>query len=261
MVRILSYNVHGCRGTDGVLSPHRIAEVIAASGAEVVALQELDVRRRRSGGIDQVEAIALALGMDFHFHPALRLIDEAYGDAVLTTCPMRLVKAGPLPDCRFAGCALEPRGALWVEVTAGGAPLQVINTHLGLLPHEQRIQAACLLGPDWLGHPQCRDPALLVGDLNAPARSGTYRRFAAALRDAAREPAGAGPPAATFPSRRPLMRLDHAFLRGAPRVISVEVIATALARIASDHRPLLVELDLAACSPAAAEPRAAVQPA
>lgn len=57
-LRIVTYNVHRCLGVDGKLSPGRIAEVIAETGADVVALQELDVRRARSGGVDQAEAIA-----------------------------------------------------------------------------------------------------------------------------------------------------------------------------------------------------------
>ena len=59
--RLLTYNVHRCLGTDRVISPHRIATVIAATGADVVALQELDVNRARSGHVDQAQLIAALL--------------------------------------------------------------------------------------------------------------------------------------------------------------------------------------------------------
>jgi endonuclease/exonuclease/phosphatase family metal-dependent hydrolase len=36
-VRLLTYNVHGCRGTDGKIDPLRIAEVIAQCGADIIA--------------------------------------------------------------------------------------------------------------------------------------------------------------------------------------------------------------------------------
>lgn len=258
MPRILTYNVHSCIGIDGELAPRRIAEVIAGSGAEIVALQELDVRRARTWGIDQAEAIALALGMEVHFHPALRVVEEAYGDAVLSTLPLTLVKAGELPS-RAYGRRWEPRGALWVRVETEGGPLQVINTHLGLLPREQHAQVGCLLGPEWLGHPDCTGPTVLVGDFNAPARTATYRRLAAELRDAQRAPAVARP-LATFPGRLPLMRLDHVFTRGDVAVTGASVIATPLARRASDHLPLRVDLAVGSAGTAATSAAATARP-
>ena len=95
-LRIMTYNVHRCVGADGRADPRRIAEVIAACQPDMVALQELDVGRLRTGGIDQAHAIAHLLGMSFHFHPALQVEEELYGDAILSALPMRLVKAGPL---------------------------------------------------------------------------------------------------------------------------------------------------------------------
>ena len=97
MIRIMTYNVHRCRGRDRQYSPQRIADVIASAKPDIVALQELDVGRARSGGVDQAEMIAAALGMRAQFHPALKVMEELYGDAILTACPSRLVKAGALP--------------------------------------------------------------------------------------------------------------------------------------------------------------------
>ena len=170
MPRILTYNVHSCRGGDGKLDVGRIAEVIAQSRPDIVALQELDVRRARTGKVDQAHAIAERLGMSFHFNAALNVAEEQYGDAILSALPIRLVKTGPLPTLpRVRG--LERRGALWVEVTLeGGQTVQIINTHLGLVPPEQRAQAQHLLGSEWLGHPQCADPTILLGDFNATPR-------------------------------------------------------------------------------------------
>src|SRR5689334_895724 len=96
MARILTYNVHRCLGSDGKLSPERVAEVIAQSEADIVALQELDVGRARTGGVDQAGKIAEALGMSLHFHAAVQVMEEKFGDAILTTKPCRLVKTGHL---------------------------------------------------------------------------------------------------------------------------------------------------------------------
>lgn len=238
----MTYNVHSCRGTDGRLSPERIASVIAAARPDVVALQELDMGRARTNGIDQAHAVARELGMRFHFHPALHLEEERYGDAVLSALPMRLVKAGALPG--LAGRAsLEPRGALWVAVElGGGTELQVFNTHLGLRARERLAQAAALLGEGWMGHPRCAGrPAVLLGDLNAVSRSPAYKLLAGRLLDAQAALAGHRP-RPTFPSRWPVLRIDHAFLVGGVRALRAEVRRGPEERAASDHLPLVVDL-------------------
>src|SRR3954454_19768884 len=115
MPRIVTYNVHRCVGNDRRLDVGRIVEVLAALEPDIVALQELDVRRQRTGHVDQAHEIALGLDMACHFHAALKVEEELYGDAILTCYPERLVKAGPLPG--HPGIrSLEPRGALWIEV-------------------------------------------------------------------------------------------------------------------------------------------------
>jgi len=47
-LRVATYNVHGCVGMDRQRSEARIAEVIAQLSVDIVALQELDLSRRRS---------------------------------------------------------------------------------------------------------------------------------------------------------------------------------------------------------------------
>jgi endonuclease/exonuclease/phosphatase family metal-dependent hydrolase len=245
--RILTYNVHRCLGVDRRLSPPRIAEVIASCEPDIVALQELDVNRARTGGVDQAHAIAHELGMQLHFHPALKVMDELYGDAILTTLPCTLVKAEPLPSWGQR-VFVEPRGALWASVKIAGAELQVINTHLGLRGPERLRQIDALLGPDWLGHPACREPVIVAGDFNAVPRSRTYRRLAARLSDA-QEWLGKTRARQTYPSRAPVLRLDHVFVSRSIEVLRAEVIRTPLARVASDHLPLAVDFRIVASEP------------
>jgi endonuclease/exonuclease/phosphatase family metal-dependent hydrolase len=245
LIRVLTYNVHRCVGTDGKPSPERIAEIIAACAPDIVALQEVDVLRRRTGVVDQAHLIARLLDMTVHFHPAVRVRGELYGDAILTALPSRLVAAGKLPHMGWVP-KNSPRGAMWVGVDVGNVELQVINTHLGLLGTERRLQVQALLGPRWLGHPACQQPMILLGDLNAVPASAAYRRLRTQLHDVQR---GLGfRPRATFPSQRPMLRLDHIFHRGGIVVHRVEVIRTPLARTASDHLPLLAEIELTAAA-------------
>jgi endonuclease/exonuclease/phosphatase family metal-dependent hydrolase len=244
MVRILTYNVHRCVGTDRRLDVARVAEVIAAQAPDIVALQELDVGRARTGGVDQAHRLAQRLGMAFHFNAAFRVEEEQYGDAILTTLPERLVKAGPLPSHpRFN--RLEPRGAIWIAVTIAGAELQVINTHLGLVPREQRGQATALAGEDWLG--AAARPLILVGDMNATARAAAYRSFSSRLIES-RRAARLSRPAPTFPSTFPVLAIDHVFVSEGVVVEAVRTPLDPLSRLASDHLPLVVDFSLAPAS-------------
>jgi endonuclease/exonuclease/phosphatase family metal-dependent hydrolase len=236
-IKILSYNVHSCVGTDRRPDPGRVADVIAELSPDIIGLQELDVGRKRTGGIDQAEAIARRLKMEFQFHPALSIEEERYGDALLTALPMRLVKAGAITSIG------EPRGALWAEVETISGPLQVFNTHLGLLRRDRQAQAEELCGPDWLGHPQALErPLVLIGDFNSIPSSAPYRTLLSRLQDARGQTGRL--PAPTFPSRWPLLRLDHVFVSGGPKIVSAQAVKTPLARRASDHLPLLTTISI-----------------
>ncbi|NHA15408.1 endonuclease/exonuclease/phosphatase family protein [Thioalkalivibrio sp. XN279] len=239
-LRVMTYNVHSCVGMDGKLDPERIARVIARARPDVVALQELDVGRQRTGSMDQAQLIAHHLEMEFHFHPAMHLEEERYGDAVLTHLPMRLVKAGALPGLDDKP-RLEPRGALWVAVEAHGQEVQVINTHLGLLRRERLAQVETLLGDQWLGDARCRPPVVFCGDLNAVPTSRVCRRLGEHFEDA-QVVARAHRPRSTYASRAPGLRIDHVYVTPGTEVRAVEVPDSELARVASDHLPLVVEL-------------------
>lgn len=235
-VKILTYNVHSCIGTDRRLDASRVADAIAETGADIIGLQELDVGRQRTGGMDQAHAIASQLRMDAHFHPAMHVKEERYGDAVLTALPMRLVKAEALPSYG------EPRGALWVEIDAFGVELQLINTHLGLWRRERLKQVETLIGPDWLGHPDYKNAhRLLIGDFNSIPSSPAYRRLAESIADVQPEVTRHKP---TFPSRYPFFRLDHIFASRGLRCLGADVLKTPLTRIASDHLPLVARFAL-----------------
>ncbi|MBX4926640.1 endonuclease/exonuclease/phosphatase family protein [Rhizobium binae] len=234
-IKLLTYNVHSCIGNDRKLDPGRIASVIAEAGADIVALQEVDVLRRRTGGIDQAHLIASLLNMQAHFHPALSIAEEQYGDAIITALPTSAVKAGPLPSIG------EQRGALSVEVLVGDRKLLVVNTHLGLRGRERIRQMTTLLNSGWLrGTIEEPLPTILCGDFNAIPSSATYRLATRSLKDA--QIGGKAAPRSTFPSRYPLMRLDHIFVTDDLVVNRATVLQNRLTRVASDHLPLFAEI-------------------
>lgn len=242
MPRLLTYNVHRCVGMDRRLDVARVAAVIAEHEPDVVCLQELDVGRARTGHVDQARSIADSLAMTFHFHAAMKVEAEQYGDAILTLRPERLVKSGALPTIRGVP-GLEPRGALWAEIDFDGVAVNVINTHLGLVPREQRLQAAALLGEGWLGDPRCKGPTLLTGDFNATSITRPYQALTRRLSDCQRT-LGLKPSVKTFPSSFPAIRIDHCFT--SPEIVVTKVTApfSPLARMASDHLPLVVDFEI-----------------
>jgi endonuclease/exonuclease/phosphatase family metal-dependent hydrolase len=241
-VRLLTYNVHRCVGVDRRLDVDRIAAIISEHEPDIVCLQELDVGRARTGGVDQAQAIADRLSMSVRFHPAMRVEAEEYGDAVLTPWPERLVKAGPLPTARGIP-GIEPRGALWLRIDVAGVALNVLNTHLGLVPREQRLQAAALVGREWLGHPECAGPTLLAGDFNATSITRPYQTIACRLADCQRQ-IGQRPSLKTFPSGFPAIRIDHVFVTPDIRITRVQAPFSPLSRMASDHLPLVVDFEV-----------------
>ncbi len=241
-LRVMTYNVHSCIGMDGKVSPRRIARLIAQSGADIIALQELDVGKFRSGKQDQAHAIAQELAMEFHFHSVMNLEEEKYGNAIISRFPMRLVQADKLPRL-WPQSKNETRGALWVEITVGDLALQVINTHLGLSAKERFAHIQTLLGPQWLGHPQCRGSVIFCGDLNAGPGSPTYKAIVSRLRDVQIE-FSAGRPQKTWSSIYPLRRIDYIFSHGDLPVTFVHVPRTQLSTVASDHLPLIADFQI-----------------
>jgi endonuclease/exonuclease/phosphatase family metal-dependent hydrolase len=253
MPRILTYNVHRCVGTDRKLDVARVADVIAAQEPDIVALQELDVGRMRTGMVDQAHEIAQQLEMTFHFNAAMKVEEELYGDAILTCFPERLIQAAPLPGYGRTSF-IEPRGALWIAVDIGGDGgeanwVQIINTHLGLIPREQQAQAVALAGPSWVKHPLCKAPAILLGDFNATAASQVYRCLTRDLTDARHLAPPPRQPTSTFPSGMPVLRIDHVFVTRDIAITGAFAPYDPLTRAASDHLPLVIDFETVARSP------------
>lgn len=242
--RLMTYNVHSCIGMDETASPERIAHIIARHNPDIIALQELDVGRARTHYHDQAQLIAEYLKMDVHFHPAIHMEEERYGNAILSRFPMRLIKSGLLPtlNTRFP---LEPRGALWVSIEINGVELQLINTHLGLRKAERERQINALLGDEWLNHPRCATPRILCGDFNATPGTRVCKAATRSLVDV-QEALEGHQPKGTFFTHWPLLRIDHIFADPEIGLVRVDIPKTVREKRASDHLPLIADLKLPA---------------
>jgi endonuclease/exonuclease/phosphatase family metal-dependent hydrolase len=241
-LRVATYNVHGCVGMDGQRSEDRIAQVIASMPADIVGLQELDLGRARSAHADQAAIIARQLGWKYHFHPAMRSGDEQYGNAIVSRFPIALKRACEMPGAPPWYCR-EQRSAIWIQAETDLGPVHLINSHFGLGYSERRLQAKLLIGPAWLGSVPPNEPAILLGDFNSVRTSRAYRLIQTHLRDVRTL---VRPPRAfrTFPTRLPSLAVDHIFVNLALAPTHLDVHRTPLARLASDHFPLVCELAL-----------------
>jgi endonuclease/exonuclease/phosphatase family metal-dependent hydrolase len=249
-VRFVSWNVHGTVGTDGRRDPERVARVLEALAPDVVGLQEVGGRLRPGDPPDPAVGLGRLLGLQAAFGPTLDPSVGCYGNAVLSRFA---IEATRTYDLSVPG--REPRGCLRADLVGpAGVRVHFFTVHLGLHWRERRRQAAQLLSADILRDAALAFPLVLVGDFNVPSRlSAVPRWLRKQLTDCA---VAAGDASPTFPSRFPLLRLDRAFVDAALRVERCEVLSSPLARKASDHLPLVVDVELAA----AARPAPPVRP-
>lgn len=241
-LRVVTYNVHGCLGADGRISPRRVARVLAQFDADIVAIQELDVGRGRSRGEHQLEIIAGELGLEACFCVAVEHEGGHYGHGLLSRRPMEVVRRDLLPGGPRR--AREPRAAVCVSVPWQAHRILVFNTHLGLGGDERDRQIAGLLGPRWVGGVNGDVPVILCGDLNLHPGSRGYRQLAARLRDVQAHAPG-HTAQRTFPSVYPVRCLDYVFVSGHFAVHAARVARDALTVLTSDHLPLVCDLELA----------------
>ena len=246
MLRVMTYNVHGGLGADRRLDLARIARVIASQRVDLCALQELDVERPRSGGHDQPRWLAERLGMQLQFCSARECDGGRYGNAVLSTRPIESVRTAYLPRMHDDR---EPRALQWVRLRTEQGPLNVLNTHLGLDRRERLIQAAAILGREWVDDACATGPTVLCGDFNALPRSLVYRKLTERLRDAQLAVPHEHTPLATFPSLFPLFRIDHVLVSTEVAVLACAVVRGMLARLASDHLPVIADLEWKEAAP------------
>lgn len=241
-LRLMTYNIHGCGGTDGRVSPRRVARAIMGEMPDIVALQEVDLGRRRSRVEDQAQIIAKETGMQVTFCPTVTRDTEHYGHALLSRWPMEVVKRARLPHDPKSWWQ-EARSAIWVRVLVDEHVVNVITTHLGLGMRERVMQIEALLGPEWIGGIPEGEPVLLCGDFNAMPGTAPYRLAAAQMTDV-QLVTPKHRPRSTFSSWRPLMRIDHIFASKHFTSHQVRVVRNSLTRVASDHLPLVADLQV-----------------
>jgi endonuclease/exonuclease/phosphatase family metal-dependent hydrolase len=231
-LRVMTYNIHHGRGTDDKVDIERIAAVINAARPDLVAVQEVDVGVNRSGRIDEAAKLAVLTGMHVRFGKARDYGGGDYGQAILSERPITDFAVHELPgDARD-----EQRIALIATIQAGeGVPeMRFVATHLHHQAEAHRVaQAKKLL--ELLAEEKL--PTVVAGDLNAEPGSRAMNLLLKRWRDTTPDDA------LTYPAGEPIKKIDWILLAGADgwTVTDSEVLDEP---VASDHRPVVVELEI-----------------
>ena len=224
-LRLATYNLQKCVGLDLRRRPDRSLQVIGATGADVVVLQEADKR---------LPPRPAALPAHMAEDAGWRVVDLGepggsigwHGNAMLIAPNVAVIRTA-----RFDLPGLEPRGAIRVELDTAIGPLRVMGVHLGLVKRYRLLQLAAITRtrrtlPDM--------PTVVAGDFNDWGKGWDLDAQVPGLRFVA--------PAPSFPSPRPVAALDRFLISDELRAVSGGVHVRRPARIASDHLPVWVDL-------------------
>ncbi len=231
-VSVASYNIHKCLGTDGRFDPDRVLAVLLELDADVIALQEADMRFGDRRGLLDLAALHLRGGYSAVTDVGLRETSHGFhGNVVLYRDGfVKAVRRIKLPG-------LEPRGAIVVDLDLTGGSLRVIAAHLGLLKRSRSRQIAVILKA---AQPSHHRPVIVLGDMNEwrIGANSSLKLFSPHF----------GPvhsAAASYPARYPVWSLDRVL--ASPEIVVRDVLVhdSLLARVASDHLPIKAMIELA----------------
>lgn len=227
-LKVLTYNIHHSNplSKPGFIDVAAVAKVISESGADLVALQEVDVRTLRSGkDLDQAAELAKATGMHFYFAKSIDFQDGEYGLAILSKFPILHAETLPLP---LLGGEHRALGVVTLELVPGKKIL-FANTHLDLKPENRVLQVNFL--KDYFARNDL--PTILCGDFNATPESDTIRNLSTMFQ---RVSSGL-----TYPMDKPDREIDYVMIKpvGSFSIKSRQVVPE---QYASDHRPVLLDL-------------------
>ena len=226
---VASYNIHKAVGVDRRRDPERIVAVLREIDADLIALQEADLRL---GERASVLPKALLDDTPWRVVPVAKRPRSIgwHGNALLVRRTMQ-VESGEALDLP----TLEPRGAACGMIVIEGRPIRFIGTHLDLSGLRRRDQVRSLL--TFVRECEGDCPTVIAGDFNQWGRStGAMREFGDRWTLIT--------PGASFPSRKPIARLDRLVASDHFHVVESGTHQTTLSAIASDHLPIKATLKL-----------------
>lgn len=233
-LRVLSYNIRRGIGADEKLDLERAARLIRELQPDFVALQEVDDRTARSGGVNQAMELGRLTGMHAFFGKAMDYDGGGYGECLLSKRDVRMALTHPLA----AAANREPRALVEARVRLGadGPDVVFFGTHLDHESAQERLEQARAINR--LLNERDEPFQILAGDFNdvpdSPAIAEIRRRW---------KDAGPAADQLTWPAIDPKQRIDYVFFR-APRGMRVVEAQVLDEQTVSDHRPVLVTFEL-----------------
>jgi endonuclease/exonuclease/phosphatase family metal-dependent hydrolase len=211
--------------------PERVAAVLRAVDADVIALQEVIGAGPRGAG--HLEEIGTALGMAWVMAPTRQLRGHQFGNAVLSRLP---ITHHVQHDLSWKTC--EERGMHRADIDVQGHTLHVYNVHLGTAILERRHQAqrlAALVADRHVGGPK-----IVLGDFNEWMRGLTTTLLSSRLKSV--DLPSYLRRKRTYPGLFPILHLDHIYYAGRLEILGIELPRTRLTLVASDHLPLVADV-------------------
>ena len=235
-MKIVTYNIHKCRGLDGRVHPARIVEVLRKIDADIIALQEvLSVPGRPEQ--DQARFIATELGFNFCVGENRRLHGGVYGNLLLSRFPMREFENYDITTKKR-----ERRGCLRTDIDLAETTLHIFNVHLGTSFLERRQQARKLVGPAILQNPELHGPRIVLGDFNDWTRGLASQLLSAHFKST--DIRTQLPRFRTYPGLLPFLHLDHMYFDSALKIERSRLYKSRTALIASDHLPVIADFGM-----------------
>lgn len=231
--RVMTYNIHHARGTDGKVDVARIAALIRTQQVDIVALQEVDRGTQRTGRRDLLAELAKLTGMHPSFGKNINHQGGEYGNAVLSRFPV-------LQQTNLHYQMLQPheqRGLLRTLLDVHGRKLLFISTHLDY-HNDEAERALDVKAIKGAVNANTNLPVIVCGDFNEGPGSRTYNRLQEFLADTW-QAVGEGP-GHTFSSSAPWSRIDFIWHSRSLRPLNAAVYKTN----ASDHLPVVAEFSL-----------------
>ena len=224
-VNILSYNVHNCIGMDKGQDYQRIANVILQTGADIIALQELDSVTTRNQGVYALGELEKLTKLHGIYASAIPFQGGSYGIGILS-------KEKPL---RYEVLPMPGREEKRAMIIAEFKDYVFCATHQSLTTEDQIGSIPLILN----ALKDIRKPIFLAGDMNSEPSDKPQQMLAnqfQTLNDTA---------AFTFPADKPDRCIDYIYAYSQNgfgfEIQRRKVIEEA---VASDHRPVQVVVQI-----------------
>ena len=237
-LRVVTYNIHKCRGMDRRVQPRRIVDVLGELDADIIALKEVLSIPDGKPEEDQALFIAEQLKLSHTVGGTRQLRGGIYGNVVLSRWPITRTQNY---DISVRG--REQRGCLRADVEIiEGSPLHVFNVHLGTAYLERRHQGRRLIDEAILNNRELNGPRLMLGDFNEWTRGLASKLLASHLVSA--DVRLHLPRRRTYPGVLPLLHLDHVYYEDSLELEAMTLYRTRLSLMASDHLPLVADFQV-----------------